>query len=81
MNAPSAKSLSGVGAAVLVALAVASTGPLQVAAALSLFCVVAGMVSVAFAAQMRQSRDEQRLVYRPVYARRQSVQRRVTSDD
>ena len=42
---------------------------------------VAAVAHVAFVAQSRPLRDEERLVYRPVYVRRHDVQRRVRTDD
>ncbi|WP_237477806.1 hypothetical protein [Lichenibacterium dinghuense] len=77
MNSLPTQAVLGAGTAVLAAVTVA-LGSAPLAVALISALVVA---RVAFVAQSGRFRDEERLVYRPVYARRQSVQRRVRSDD
>lgn len=78
MNALSVRALAAAGAAALamvVALS-AATAPVIVSA----LGAALALGLVAFAAQSRPLRDDQRLVYRPVYVRRQDVQHRVMSD-
>ncbi len=69
------------GAALLAAALATALGVVPLAGLLVSAATMAGVAYVAFAAQSRRLRDEDRLVYRPVYVRRHDVQRRVRSDD
>lgn len=81
MNSLSTRALVGAGAAALALVGALSVAALPLVAGLvSAAIVVGAAVFVAFAAQSQRLRDEERLVYRPVYVRRQNVQRRVRSD-
>ncbi len=80
MNSLSTRALVGVGAAIVALAGALSVASLPVATGLVSSVLVVVLAFVAFAAQSRRLRDEQRLVYRPVYVRRH-VQRRVMSDD
>ena len=81
MKSPSTRALLGAAAALMVSLGVLSIALPSLAGVVSAIVVMAAGGLVAFAAQSRRLRDEERLVYRPVYVRRHGVQRRVTSDE
>lgn len=69
------------GAALLTVAVAATLGAIPLAGLLVSVAMAAAVAFVAFVAQSQRLRDEERLVYRPVYVRRQDVQRRVRSDD
>ena len=69
------------GAALLTAALATALGAVPLAGLLVSAAVMAAVAHVAFVAQSRRLRAEERLVYRPVYVRRHDVQRRVRSDD
>lgn len=77
MNSLPTQAILGAGTAALAAVVVA-LGSAPLAVALISALVLAG---VAFAAQSGRFRDEERLVYRPVYVRRHGARHRVRSDD
>ena len=79
MNSLPTQAILGAAAAVLTAVTAATLGAFPLA--IGVAAVMAALTYVAFAAQSERLRDEQRLVYRPVYARRHGVQRPVRSDD
>lgn len=81
MNSPSIRALVGAAAAVLATILALSVALPSLAVLVSATVAVAAGAFVAFSAQARRLRDEDRLVYRPVYVRRHDVQRRVMSDD
>jgi uncharacterized membrane protein len=81
MNSLPTQAILGAGTAVLAAIVAATLGTLPLAVGLVSAAVMAAVAYVAFMAQSQRFRDEERLVYRPVYVRRQGVQHRVRSDD
>lgn len=81
MNSLSTQASMGIAAAALALVGALSVASMPILAGLVSAAIVVGLALVAFAAQARRLRDEERLVYRPVYVRRQDVQRRVISDD
>ena len=80
MNSLSTRATMGIAAA-LALVGVLSVASLPVLAGLVSAAIVSGLALVACAAQVRRLREEERLVYRPVYVRRQDVRRRVASYD
>ena len=81
MKSPSTRALLGAAAALMVSVGVLSIAMPSLAGVISAIMVMTAGGLVAFAAQSRRLRDEERLVYRPVYVRRHDVQRRVTTDE
>ena len=74
------QAILGAGVAALAATVAATAGAVPLAVAL-VAAAVAAVLHVTFVAQSRRLRDEERLVYRPVYVRRHDVQRRIRADD
>ena len=81
MNSLATQAILGAGAAILTAVVAATLGAIPLAGVFVSAAVMAAVAHVAFVAQSRRLRAEERLVYRPVYVRRHDVQRRVRSDD
>ena len=81
MKSPSTRALLGAATALMVSVGVLSIAMPSLAGVISAIMVMAAGGLVAFAAQSRRLRDEERLVYRPVYVRRHDVQRRGTTDE
>lgn len=81
MNSLPTQAILGAGTTVLVTVVAATIGSLPLAIGLVSASAAAALAHVAFAAQSRRLRDEERLVYRPVYVRSHDVRRRVMSDD
>ncbi len=81
MNSLSTQVMLGAGVAVLAVVLSASVASLPIVIALASVSVMAAAMYVAFAAQLADLRDRERLVYRPVYVRNQTVQRRVMRRD
>ena len=81
MKSPSTWALAGAAAALLDTVGLSSIGFPSLAGLVSTVSVISVGALVAFAAQSRRLRDEERLVDRPVYVRRHDVQRRVRSDE
>ena len=81
MNSLPTQTILGAGTAVVAAVAAVAFGSVPLAVCLVSAASMAALASVAFAAQSECLREEERLVYRPVYVRCDDVQRRVMSDD
>lgn len=77
MNSLSTRAVMGAAAA-LAFIGLVTTGSSPVSA-MVVSMALAIVALVAFATQSIRLRDEERLVYRPVYVRRHNVQRRVRS--
>ena len=75
------QAIFGAGVAALAATIAATAVAVPLAVALVVAAAVAAVLHVTFVAQSRRLRDEERLVYRPVYVRRHDVQRRIRADD
>jgi len=71
----------GIAAAALALVGALSVASMPILAGLVSAAIVACLAFVAFAAQAQRLRDEEHLVYRPVYVRRHDAPRRIVSDD
>ena len=81
MNSLSTQVMLGAGVALLAVVLSASVASLPIVIAFASVSAMAAAMYVAFAAQLADLRDRERLVYRPVYVRNETVQRRVMRRD
>ena len=81
MNSFPKQAILGAGAAIVAAVALVLSGSFPLAIGLISAALMAGLATVACSTQSARLRDEQRLVYRPVYVRRHDMRQRVRSDD